>query len=162
MVVQSVLEAHAHEHLLRAAAALLWRHAGVDERQFHVFHRVQPGKQLELLEDETDFLAADVRELLLVEVANHAPMQDVFAGGGRIEAADDVHERRLSAARRAEDGEELALLNIQVDAPQDRGELVAHPVLLDDAAHGEECVFWHLLHRRLRITCPCARRASAP
>lgn len=46
------------------------------------------------------------------------------AGGGRIEAADDTQERGFAAAARAQDRENLARLDIEIDIAQDRTDVV--------------------------------------
>ncbi len=51
------------------------------------------GEQVEGLEDESDFLVADAREFVVVEFADELAVEPVFALGGRVEAADQVHQR---------------------------------------------------------------------
>jgi hypothetical protein len=46
------------------------------------------------------------------------PFEPVAAAGGTIEAAQDVHQGRLAGAGGADDGQELAALDLQVDAAQ--------------------------------------------
>ena len=47
-----------------------------------------------------------------------------------IEAADDVHERRLAGARRTDDRQKLAILYLQVDAAEGVDALRAELVYL--------------------------------
>jgi len=56
------------------------------------------GQQVEGLEDEADLLVADARQLVVVHVADQLPVDVVVALGGRIQAADQVHERRFARA----------------------------------------------------------------
>src|SRR6185503_16541575 len=60
------------------------------------------------------------------------PVQVVAAFGGRIETADEVHQCRLAAARRAHDGDVVAALDVEVDAVERPHLLGAHLV---DLAH---------------------------
>ena len=73
--------------------------------------RGQVGEQVELLEHEADVPVADLGELVLVEVGDVVAGQQEPAGGGDVEAAEDVHQRRLARARRSDDGDELAALD---------------------------------------------------
>ena len=92
--------------------------AGDRQRQHDVLLRRQRRQQVERLEDEADVLAAQARELAVV----HA--RDVLAGdvdrarAGRVEAGEQVHQRRLARARRAHDGGELAGREVERDAAQ--------------------------------------------
>ena len=56
---------------------------------------------------------------------------------GHVEAADDVHQRRLAAAGRAHDRDEVAPLDAQVDAAQRVDGDVARAVGLRDALEHE-------------------------
>ena len=55
-------------------------------------------------------------------------VEPVAALVGRVEAAEQVHERRLAGARRPHDGRVLAALDHEVDAAQRVDRLAAHPV----------------------------------
>ena len=122
--------------------ALARAHAGVDERQLDVAPRRQVGEQVELLEDEADEDVAHVRELVLVEGLHVVAGQPEDAGRRHVEAAEDVHERRLARARRPGDGDELVLLDAQRDVAQgdDLGGAgavdLAHVDQLDDRRSG--------------------------
>ena len=139
-MVHPVFQADAHEHFLRAPRALSGRNARVNQRQLHVLERVEPRQKLKLLKDKADFLAADMRQLVFIQIANHAPMQNVFARRRCIQTADDIHQRGFAAARRAEDGEKFALFNIQIDSLENGLHFISHLILLDNAAHFEKVV----------------------
>jgi len=59
-------------------------------------------------------LAAELRQLVRPELADVAAAKGVGAGAGAVEAAEDVHERRLARARGADDGDHLPRLDIEV------------------------------------------------
>ena len=92
--------------------------AGDPQRQRHVLLGGQHRQQVEELEDEADVRPAQLRQL----VVGHR--RDVVAGdldgavGRLVEAGEDVHERRLARARRAHDGDELALRDVERDAAE--------------------------------------------
>ena len=77
--------------------------ARVDQRQLDVAQRRGARDQVEALEDEPDLAVADIGELVVVEVADVDAVEQVAAARRDVEAADDVHQRRLAAARRAHD-----------------------------------------------------------
>src|SRR3974390_35629 len=65
--------------------------AVVDQRQLNVVQRGSARQKIEGLKNETDFLVADVGELVVVQFADQATGQPVAAGGRGIQAADQVH-----------------------------------------------------------------------
>ena len=92
--------------------------AGVDQRQFDVVQRGGAGQQIEGLEDESDFLVADAGQFVVVQFADQLAVQPVVALAGRVEAADQVHQRRFARARRSHDGDVFVALDAHVDAAQ--------------------------------------------
>ena len=76
-----------------ALHALFRRNAGVDQRQLDVVQGGGAGQQVEGLEDEADFLVADAGQFVVVQFADQLTVQPVVALAGRIEAADQVHQR---------------------------------------------------------------------
>ena len=52
----------------------------------------------------------------------------VLALGGRIQAADQIHQRRFAGARRAHDGDVFAALDLDVHARNGVDGLIAHHV----------------------------------
>ncbi len=86
-------------------------------------------QKIEGLEDEADFLVANARQFIVVELAHQLAVEPVFALGGRIEAADQVHQRRLSRPRRSHDGHIFAALNAEIHSPKSMNLLLgAHVV----------------------------------
>src|SRR5438067_1558208 len=85
-------------------------------------------EEVEALEDEADLAAAYVGAARVrggreVFVVNHNPPRS-----RREQPAEEVQHRRLAAARRPHDGDELALLHVQGDAAQRRHVHAPHPV----------------------------------
>ena len=70
--------------------------------------------------------------------ADQLPIQDVFARSGRIQAADQVHQRGFAAARGAQDGKELARLDVQVDPLQNPLLFPTHAVGFHNVPHPEK------------------------
>src|SRR2546422_902854 len=113
----------------RAPPPVRRRHARVDQRQLHVVERGGARQQVEGLEDEPDFLVADARQLVVGEVAHFQTVEPVLARGGGVEAADEVHERRLPRSRRAHHGHVLVLADLEAHAAQRAHDLAAHVVV---------------------------------
>src|SRR5947207_1567210 len=83
---------------LERLPAAVGAHAGVDQRHLDVVQGAGPGDEVERLEDEPDLDVADRRQLVVVQVPDVHPVQQVEARCGQVEAADDVHQRALARA----------------------------------------------------------------
>src|SRR6185436_15679409 len=70
------------------------------------------------LEDEADAVAAQLRELALAQALERDAVDGGAAGGRLVEPGHNVHEGRLAGARRAHDGDVVALVEGEGDAPQ--------------------------------------------
>ena len=125
-------EVDALEHGLGAGDALGGGGAVVDEGQLDVVQRGGAGEQVEGLEDEADLLVADAGELVVVELGDVVAVEPVLALGGRVEAADEVHQRGFAGAGGAHDGDVLVVADAEVDAAEGVDLLVAHLVGLPE------------------------------
>jgi hypothetical protein len=76
-------------------------------------------KQLEVLEDAAD-VAPQQRDLLALEPTELAPADDDLAGGRLELLQHEPHERRLARAGRADDEDELALVDPEGDVAEGR------------------------------------------
>ena len=103
------------------------------------------------MEHEADVPVADVGEAVLVEVRNVLAGEDQLARARNVETADDVHQRRLARPGWADDGDELAVLDAQVDAPERLDLERARPVGLADVDELDDC----------RLGCQLPRSLSA-
>src|SRR5205814_7264605 len=93
------------------------------------------------LEDEADVLVADGRELVIVELADLLAGERVGARVGDVEAAQDVHQRRLTRTRGAHERDELAGIDLEVGALKRLDDVVlAHPVGLRDPTQTDDRV----------------------
>jgi hypothetical protein len=68
------------------------------------------------LEYESDFSAPQQRHAVLVQAGNVLAVQNNLPGSGCVQTCQKPEEGTLAAARRSHDGDELAQLNLQVDA----------------------------------------------
>ena len=122
-----------------ALGALARRHLRVTQRHGHVLQRGHARQQVEALEHEADLLAAQDRQLFGVQRGHVDAVAQVAAVGGRVQAADQVHQRGLARAGRPHDGDEVAAIHAHVHAFQRddfrlgaRGIDLAQRVRLDD------------------------------
>ena len=110
-MAQLVAQAHQLQRQLGPLPPLCLGHAGVHERYLHVFQQRQLGQQVILLENEPQHFVADGGKLVFVHLSHILAVQQVSAGGGHIQTADDVHAGGLAGAGLAHDGHELPLLD---------------------------------------------------
>src|SRR6185295_2508945 len=73
-------------------------------------------EKIEALEHETDEIAADQRAFIAAQPADIDAAKEIVSGRGRIEAAEDIHRRRLARSRRPQHGNEFTAVDRQVDA----------------------------------------------
>src|SRR5262245_42212733 len=146
MVVHAVRHADALEGMHGGLAALVGGHGGpVGQRQLDVLQDSQVADQVEGLEDEADALVAHFRARGRRECGDFVTVECVLALGRRVEEAEDREERRLAAAGRAGDGEELAARDVEVDAVERMRLEVVRVEDLGDAREADHRLFLHVL-----------------
>ncbi len=118
-VVQAVAEADLFEQGGGLGLDLAQRLALNDAGHGHVLDRGELGQEVVKLEDEPDGLVAQRGEARAAERGGGLAVEKDGTAGGQVEGADAVQERRLAGARGADDGDELALVDVERDAPQD-------------------------------------------
>src|SRR5438093_462339 len=88
----------------RAPAMLGPRDVAVEQRQLDIAYGRSAREQLIVLEYKADLRIPDFRQPVAIQFADVEAVQPVSTGGRQVEAAKDVHERRLSGPRRSHDG----------------------------------------------------------
>src|SRR5256886_14052251 len=133
-VMDPIAEADLLERRERALTPFL-PVAAVDQGKLDVFDRVQSREQVVGLKNEADVLVADRGELIVGQLSDVLAREHVGAAVGDVQAAENVHERRLSRPRRSHDRDELRGPDIQIHPTQrvDR-DFPPDPVRLGDAA----------------------------
>ena len=106
------------QRVLDALLALGRVEAAVAQRHVDVVEQVQVGDQVEALEDEAELFVAQARARVVVHALDVDAVEHVLAVGEFLEQAGDVQEGGLARAGRAGDGDELALLDVDVEAAQ--------------------------------------------
>ena len=92
-------------------------------------------------------VAAVARERRVVERRELLAAVEHRAAGGHVEPAQNVEQRALAAARRAQQHDELARVQIQVDAAQGVHVDLAHVIDLGDLPRGEDRSRWRARRR---------------
>ena len=132
-MIHSIYQPHQLQVRLGPSSPLLPADAGIDEGELHVVQCRSPWQEVEGLEDEADLPVANTGELVVGEVADLNAVQPVLAFGGRVQAADEVHERRLPAPRRTHDSHELTWLDLQIHSPQSSDGFGAQDVVFTES-----------------------------
>src|SRR5690606_22475892 len=107
-------------------------HLAQQQRQLDVLLRAQHRQQVVELEDEADVLGAPARQFAGLELVDALAVDADAAGGGRVQAADQVQQGGLARARRAHQGDEGTALDLEVDAVQHFHLLLAAGVVLGE------------------------------
>ena len=139
LAAQLVAQAHLFQHRLGAGPALAAGHPRVDQGHLHVAHQVQFGQKVVLLEHKAQHLVADGGKLVAAHLAHIPAFQLIGAGGGHVQAADDVHAGGLARARLAHDGHELAGFDPHGDMVQRLDDGVAHVIVLAHLVEFDQC-----------------------
>ena len=111
IAVLEAAEAEEAEEVPRLAPALGGADAAHLERVLDVLERRAPREERVLLEDVGD---------LRVRPGHAGRVDEGLAAGGLGQAADDVEQHRLAAAARADERDELAPADGEVDAGEHR------------------------------------------
>ena len=104
------------EQLLDAPVAVTA--AGERQREPDVLLGGEDRDEVEGLEDEADLVAAQAREVAVVELADLGAADGHGAVGRAVEPGEHVHERRLAGPGRAHDRGERAGLDLQRDTAE--------------------------------------------
>ena len=112
LFIHLIAETHALKRPDRALAALALAHTRERERQLHVAQYRLVRNEVIALEDKADGVVAVAVPVGVGKVLRRLAVDDEIAARIVVETADDVEQRRLAAARMAEDGDKLALAEL--------------------------------------------------
>src|SRR5579885_564869 len=145
-VAEPVRQAHQFKQFLRPRR---WR-AGVladIQRHLDIFLRRQRGNQVERLEDHADFVVAHRRQLPLTHARNVHSIDQHLPRRRIVQPGNDAQQRTLARARRPDDREKLAAMNLETDASENIDALAPQRQTLRDVAHIHHHPPLALLHR---------------
>jgi hypothetical protein len=131
-------QAHALEDRARAALRLGGALAADHQRHRDVLECAEFGQQVVELVDEAQGAVAHAPALRLGQRHERSALDRHLARARRVEPAEEVQQRALARARRADDRDALARRHVQVDAEQHRHVLRAAAVGLLQAPAGED------------------------
>jgi hypothetical protein len=112
--------------------------AGVDEGEFHITEGGGTRKEVERLEDKADFVVANPRELVVVHVAHVGSIEFIGAGGGGVEASDDIHEGGLAGTGRSHDGDVFTRLDVRGDFAKGMDGFAPHAITAGNVPQADE------------------------
>ncbi len=104
-MLRKILEAYGFDRSLRARLALRARHTLEHHPEVDVLENGVPREERVLLEYESNVVRHRSADALAEDFDR--------TGGGRDEAAEDVEQRRLSAAARSDQAEQLAARDLE-------------------------------------------------
>ena len=115
-VAHALFEAGFFQHGQCLIAGLGFGDFADQERHHHVFQRGKFGQQVVELVNEAEVAVAQRAEGFLAHLREVAAEQGDAAGGGFVEAAEDVQQGGFAAAGRADDADALARADAQIEA----------------------------------------------
>jgi hypothetical protein len=132
LMMAAIGEIHLFQYVHGSFDALFCGYAGIDEGKGDILDGGEPGQQVELLEDEADLYVPDVGEAVVVHFADILAIQNIFSGGGGVEAAKDIHQRTLTGSGGTHQGYIFILQNIEGYSFQYGQGLLAHQIAFVD------------------------------
>ncbi len=101
---------------LLTATATRGRSIAELQGQLDILAGVQCRQEMEVLEDDADVAAPPTGEPIVRQLIDPHPVDDERARRRPIDAGDQGTERRLAGSRGPDDGDELAAVDLEVDA----------------------------------------------
>ena len=107
-VLQTLRQPQSREQGGRTLVPRLFAHPRIAGRHRHIVQCRGCADQVVALEDEAEHLAPQRGQRIVVQPRDRLALEQVFAAAGTVQAAQDVHQRRLARARCPDDGHVLA------------------------------------------------------
>src|SRR4029077_10626417 len=126
-------EADLFEECRGARTSLVRRITRQERGQLDVLLRGELVHQLERLEDESDLVAAQVREGAFGELVDALPRDRQLTGARTIEPADQVEQRRFATATWTHHRHGLAAAHVEVDRVERAHQALAAAVVLSQS-----------------------------
>src|SRR5262245_4542639 len=108
------------ERVAYHAGALCRLDITVRQRNVEVLVYGQVVDQMIALKHKADVLLVQFHPLLRLHLMNGTVEKIEFAGPGAVEHTQDAQQRRFSRAGRTHDGNEFALLDLRINAAEDK------------------------------------------
>ena len=133
-MIHPIREADDSEGSLDVLAALGFRELGQQQRQLDVLKRSEHGNQVVHLENESDMARAPLGELAAGHVRDLVAGDGNAAFRGHVQAAEEIEQRSLAGAAGAHEGDELALVHVEIQTLQNMNYFAAAAVGLIEPA----------------------------
>src|ERR1700737_1268669 len=126
-------EPDSREQLCRAAPRGFLRSPADSERHHHILESRKLAKQVMKLEDEPNSAVTQLAEVHLIATVNRLTSNYNIATRRLIQRPEDMHQRALAGAARANDGDHLSPLNGEIHAVENvKGVPIAADIRLVD------------------------------
>src|SRR3954451_25373400 len=122
-MIETMAKPDLAEHALGARGRVGPLQAPDEERHGDILRGAELGQQVMELEDEGERACARLRALCFAHLADRAALHEYLSGGGPIEAAQEMQERRLSRSGAPHDGDTLAAMDFEIAPEQHRHRL---------------------------------------
>ena len=93
LVVDAVTKPDAVQRVQSNFAPLFRADPRIDQRQLDIVQGIGARQQIERLKNEADLPISNLGQLIIVHLAHVRAVELVTSGAGRIQAADQVHQR---------------------------------------------------------------------
>ena len=93
MFEMRLFHAACKERRARPLEAIISIHAGIHEGKHDIANDGRARQKIESLKYESDFLVANFCKVIVIQLRYIAPVEDVCARCGRVETAEDMHDR---------------------------------------------------------------------
>ena len=107
-VLQTLRQAQSREQGGRTLVPCQLAHPRIAGRHRHIVQCRGRADQVVALEDEAEHLAPQRGQRIVVQPRDRLALEQVLTAAGTVQAAQDVHQRRLARARCPDDGHVLA------------------------------------------------------
>ena len=94
---------HTCQHFLCPFQPFLFPHAGIQQRQCHVFQHRLAGQQVEVLEHEADLLVPYRGKLVVAALCHVLSVEEIVPAGLLVQQPNNVHQRGFSRTGRSHD-----------------------------------------------------------
>src|SRR5688572_2880523 len=113
--------------------------AAVNHWELDILEHVEFWEQIKKLKDKSDLPIANCRQFARTRVMNHGSVEANRSVGRTIQAPENMHQGRFTAAGGTDDRDEFAALNITIDSIESANFFSAQMVDFADVAKFDQC-----------------------
>ena len=113
--VHPVMKSHSGQRFLSSFSPLFSGNVGVCQRKFHILKRRLPPKKLEVLENKSDLLQSEICQFVSSQTLDFPSIDHKVSACRGVQTADQIHQRRLTGARRSDNGCIISLTHCKIN-----------------------------------------------